>query len=81
MTDKRSGERPLEVPSDPEKRKKFENLHESFQASKVNRRGFITGALALGVSLPAAMSLVERVEAATPKKGGRLRQAVTGGAL
>ena len=66
--------------TDRESLDKFNDLHSSFEHGKVSRRGFITGALALGVSLSAASALVNQVEAATAKKGGRLRQAVTGGA-
>ena len=40
----------------------------------VSRRQFISAVVAAGVALPAAMSLSESVLAATPKKGGRLRQ-------
>jgi len=66
--------------TDRESLDKFNDLHSSFEHGKVSRRGFITGALALGVSLSAASALVNQAEAATAKKGGRLRQAVTGGA-
>ncbi len=40
----------------------------------------MTGALALGVSLTAASAFLNKAEAATPKKGGRLRVGLTGGA-
>ncbi|UCH42097.1 MAG: ABC transporter substrate-binding protein [Gammaproteobacteria bacterium] len=40
----------------------------------------MAGALAMGVSLTAANAILNRVEAATPKKGGRLRVGLTGGA-
>lgn len=40
----------------------------------------MTGAIALGVSMTAASALMSRAEAATPKKGGRLRVGLTGGA-
>lgn len=40
----------------------------------------MTGALAMGVSLTVASALPNKVEAATPKMGGRLRAGLTGGA-
>ena len=46
----------------------------------VSRRRFMEGALALGMSVPAASTLwSQRVEAATPKKGGTYRVAIHGG--
>ncbi len=56
--------------------KHYENL---LRAGQINRRDFMWGALALGMSAPAALSLAGKVQAATPKMGGRLRQALTGG--
>ncbi len=58
---------------------KVDTLQSGFVAGKIDRRGFMTGALALGVSLSAATGFVKEVQAATPKKGGRIRAAVTGG--
>ena len=66
--------------SDREKAEKVELLSEHLVTGKVSRRGFMTGALALGVSLTTASAFVSQAEAATPKKGGRLRMGVTGGA-
>jgi len=43
-------------------------------AGKISRRHFIMTALAAGASLPMAMTLATDAIAATPKKGGRLRQ-------
>ncbi|MGI9388576.1 MAG: ABC transporter substrate-binding protein [Boseongicola sp.] len=40
---------------------------------QINRRRFIMSALATGVTLPTAMSLASRAEAATPKSGGFFR--------
>ncbi len=40
---------------------------------QINRRRFIMSALATGVTLPTAMSLATRAEAATPKQGGHFR--------
>ena len=44
------------------------------QAGRISRRHFIMTALAAGASLPMAMTLAGNAIAATPKKGGRLRQ-------
>ncbi len=65
---------------DRETREKFDLLHSSFERGGISRRNFISGALALGFSMTAASALVNKAEAATPKKGGRLRTALTGGA-
>ena len=59
---------------------KFNRLQSSFESGKVNRRNFMAGALALGFSMTAASALLNKAEAATPKKGGQLRTALTGGA-
>ena len=56
--------------------KHFETL---LRAGQLSRRDFMTGALALGLTVPAALSLADKAYAATPKKGGKLRQAITGG--
>ena len=63
-----------------ETREKFARLQSSFENGRISRRNFISGALALGFSMTAASALVNKAEAATPKKGGRLRTALTGGA-
>lgn len=60
---------------------KFGRLQSSFNHGKVSRRNFISGAIALGVSMTAASAFVGRAEAATPKKGGRLRTGLTGAAV
>lgn len=65
---------------DKETQIKAETLQSSFLAGKINRRGFMTGALALGVSLTGASSVVEQALAATPRAGGRLKIGITGGA-
>jgi len=45
-----------------------------FEAGRIDRRTFLAGALAFGVSLPAASAVMAKVaQAATPKKGGHLR--------
>lgn len=40
----------------------------------IDRRQFITAAIAAGVALPSAMTMATNVMAATPKSGGHLRQ-------
>ncbi len=66
--------------ADRETALKVESLQSGFVSGKIDRRGFMTGALALGVTVTAATSFVKEVQAATPKKGGRIRTALTGGA-
>ncbi|MEK9621467.1 MAG: ABC transporter substrate-binding protein [Alphaproteobacteria bacterium] len=81
MEDKRNPKHDLvsEV-SDKETQIKVEKLQSSFLSGKIGRRSFMTGALALGVSLTGASTVVEQALAATPKQGGRLRVGITGGA-
>ena len=59
---------------------KIKDIQQSFETGQVSRRSFMAGALAMGVSLTAASAILNKVEAATPKKGGRLRVGLTGGA-
>ena len=59
---------------------KVDKLKGLFAAGKIDRREFMTGALAVGLTVTAASSFVKSVEAATPKKGGHFRQGLTGGA-
>jgi len=59
---------------------KIKDIQHSFETGQVSRRSFMTGALAMGVSLTAASAILNKVEAATPKQGGRLRVGLTGGA-
>ncbi len=66
--------------SDLEAVVKVKSIQQSFESGKMSRRAFMSGALALGVSLTSASLVVNRAEAATPKRGGSFRQAVTGGA-
>ncbi len=66
--------------SDLEAANKVKSIQQSFESGKMSRRAFMTGALSLGVSLTSASLVVNRAEAATPKRGGSFRQAVTGGA-
>ncbi|MEL0123526.1 MAG: ABC transporter substrate-binding protein, partial [Paracoccaceae bacterium] len=47
---------------------------------QIDRRQFVMSALAAGVALPSALGLADSAMAATPKRGGRLRMGITGGA-
>ena len=44
-----------------------------YKSGQIDRRKFITSVLATGLTVPAALSLAGRAEAATPKKGGLFR--------
>ncbi len=46
---------------------------------RLSRRDFVRSALAVGVALPTALTLSDSVLAASPQRGGTLRQALTGG--
>ena len=48
-------------------------------AGTIDRRQFITSAVAAGLTLPAAISLSDKVFAQTPKRGGHLRQGFSAG--
>ena len=60
--------------------KEINQLKERLSQGRITRRDFIRSAIALGVALPTATSLSSAVLAATPNKGGMLRQALTGAA-
>ncbi|MEC8961642.1 MAG: ABC transporter substrate-binding protein, partial [Pseudomonadota bacterium] len=60
--------------------KEINHLKERLSQGRITRRDFIRSAIALGVALPTATSLSSTVLAATPNKGGMLRQALTGAA-
>ena len=61
--------------------KEFHDLERALSEGRIDRRDFIKRSTALGVAaaIP-GMVLSEPAKAATPKRGGRLRQAVRGGA-
>ena len=65
--------------SDKENQIKAEKLQAGFLAGNISRRGFMTGAVALGATLAGASTIVEQAMAATPKAGGRLKIGITGG--
>ena len=54
-------------------------LTQRLASGKLTRRDFMQGALAMGLSVSAASMIVSKAEAATPKSGGRLRQAFSSG--
>ena len=54
-------------------------LQAMLASRRIDRRQFIASAVAAGVALPAALSMTDAVLAATPKKGGRLRQGFSAG--
>lgn len=56
-----------------------QTMQTQLRLKETTRRDFIRNALAVGVSLPLSMSMARQVFAATPKKGGIFRQAITGG--
>ena len=55
---------------DKEKTEQVKQLQANFEYGKISRRNFMQGALALGVSMGSALSLVDMANAATPKKAG-----------
>ncbi len=58
----------------------IKNLEARLTEGRIGRREFLQGATALGVSMAVATTLAGKVQAATPKKGGHYKQALTGGA-
>jgi peptide/nickel transport system substrate-binding protein len=58
---------------------KLDTLKQKYVQGRLSRRGFMEGALALGMTVPAALSMSNAVMAATPKRGGRLRQGFSAG--
>lgn len=51
----------------------IEALKRSLIGGQIDRRGFMTGALAFGAGLSLASSAFDQAQAATPKKGGTLK--------
>lgn len=58
---------------------KLEKLQSRFAAGQIDRRQFMQGALAAGLTVSMASSLATNALAATPKKGGHLRAALAHG--
>lgn len=64
---------------DGELRHKFGLMQKALARGELTRRGFVAAALGAGVASSTVFGHVKSVEAATPKKGGRFKQALTGG--
>jgi len=60
--------------------KKIDQLKGLYTSGRIDRREFMSGALAVGLTVAAATSMAKKVDAAMPKKGGDFRQGLTGGA-
>jgi peptide/nickel transport system substrate-binding protein len=58
----------------------LKSLSNKLTARQIDRRQFMMSTLAAGVALPSALGLADSAMAATPKRGGRLRIGITGGA-
>ena len=50
----------------------IDDLGCQLKAGTIDRRGFMKGALATGMTVAAATALADKAEAATPKKGGKI---------
>ena len=61
------------------KTKYLNDLQEKLKTGRIDRRQFMTAAVAAGVAVPTALSMHDAAKAATPKKGGRLRQGFSAG--
>ena len=57
----------------PEKDSYISQQARRLSEGRINRRRFVMSAMATGVTMPTAMSLASRAEAARPHKGGHLR--------
>ncbi|MEM7224795.1 MAG: ABC transporter substrate-binding protein [Pseudomonadota bacterium] len=57
----------------------LKKLKSMLTAGRIGRRDFMMGALAMGVTVSAASAMATKAMAATPKQGGKMRQALTGG--
>lgn len=60
--------------------KSFDDLKTKLTKGQLNRRDFMTRALAAGATVAMATSMYDTAYAMTPKKGGHYKQALTGGA-
>ena len=79
MSNKSNEKETVEAPG-RETAENYQRLKSDFSAGKISRRGFLATAVAMGVTMTTASTFVNEVQAATPKKGGRMRQGITGGA-
>ena len=56
------------------KRQYIDRQKQKFAAGHIDRRQFLTGVIAAGVAVPTALSMADKVMAATPKQGGFFKQ-------
>ena len=61
------------------KTKYIKDYQRKLTSGSIDRRQFIAAMVAAGVAVPSAISMSDAVLAATPKKGGRLRQGFSAG--
>ena len=57
----------------------LKNQEIKYKLGVIDRRQFITSAIATGVAIPAALGLANQLQAATPKKGGKFRMGIAHG--
>ncbi len=57
---------------------KLDELKRTFAQGRISRRGFMEGALALGMTVAGATGFMSKVEAATPKRGGTFKLGLGG---
>ena len=57
----------------------LKNQEIKYKLGVIDRRQFITSAIATGVTVPAALGLANQLQAATPKKGGKFRMGIAHG--
>ena len=57
----------------------LKNQEIKYKLGVIDRRQFITSAIATGVAVPAALGLANQLQAATPKKGGKFRMGIAHG--
>ena len=60
------------------KKQALQKLEQQLRAQQIDRRSFMMGALALGLTVPAASAIVSKAEAAAHKKGGSFIMGLTG---
>ena len=58
----------------------LDKLSRQLIAGQIHRRDFMRGAIAMGLTVSSASLMADKAQAATPNKGGRFRQGLTGGA-
>ena len=57
----------------------LKNQEIKYKLGVIDRRQFITSAIATGVAVPAALGLANQLQAATAKKGGKFRMGIAHG--